>query len=51
MRLFQTTIIIVAFVLGACSGPKVEQIDLSGEWQVKFLMECFNLDYTFLKYK
>ncbi|WP_203257219.1 sugar-binding domain-containing protein [Hyunsoonleella ulvae] len=35
MRLFQTTVIIIALVLSACTTPKVGQIDLSGEWQVK----------------
>ncbi|GGD03695.1 sugar-binding domain-containing protein [Hyunsoonleella pacifica] len=35
MRLFQTVIIIATLVLSACATPKVEQIDLSGDWQVK----------------
>jgi len=34
MRLLQTTLIVVLLVLTACS-PKIEQIDLSGEWLVK----------------
>lgn len=34
MRLLQTTLIAVLLVLTACS-PKIEQIDLSGEWLVK----------------
>ncbi len=34
MRLFQTTIIFFLLVLSACA-PKLERIDLSGEWQVK----------------
>ncbi len=35
MKLFQTTIVIVLLVFSACTNPKVEQIDLSGTWQVK----------------
>ncbi|GAA4973920.1 sugar-binding domain-containing protein [Algibacter aquimarinus] len=34
MRVFQTTIIALLLILTACS-PKIEDIDLSGEWQVK----------------
>ncbi|MFD2725176.1 sugar-binding domain-containing protein [Hyunsoonleella rubra] len=35
MRLFHTTIIMIVLFLSACTSPKVEQIDLSGDWQVK----------------
>jgi len=35
MRFFKIIILIIIIVFGACTSPKVEQIDLSGEWQVK----------------
>ncbi len=34
-RIFQITVIIFALAFSACSSPKIEQIDLSGEWSVK----------------
>ena len=35
MRLFNTTIIMIVLFLSACTSSKVEQIDLSGDWEVK----------------
>lgn len=35
MRFFKIIILIITITFGACTSPKVEEIDLSGEWQVK----------------
>jgi hypothetical protein len=43
MRVFQTTIIALLLILSACS-PKIEDIDLSGEWQVK--LDSTNIGIT-----
>jgi len=35
MRFFQITILIITFVISACTSPQKEEIDLSGQWEVK----------------